>query len=147
MFTTLTAIDGSLLHAFWQGPLSNWAPRAVRIDGETYSTGEKRIMIAKALAFGDLAAAQAMRRLDDPKALKTLGRDVKGFQQSAWDALRPVISRDLLLHKLTQHPDILRTVLSAPQGRFVEASPYDRLWGVKLGIGDPACATPRNGRG
>lgn len=147
MFTTLTAIDGTPLHAFWQGPLSNWANRPVRIDGHTYPNGEARIMMAKAELFGDRLTLAEMYKTRDPRALKRLGKAVQGFRQEIWDAMRPVISRDLLVHKLAQHRDIRDAVLSAPKGRFVEASPYDDLWGVKLGVDDPRLLDPARWQG
>lgn len=147
MFTTLTAANGTLLHAFWKGPLSNWAPRAISIDGVRYPNGEARIMVAKAELFGDAATLAAMRKTSDPQKLKALGREVAGFRQAIWDAMRPVISRDLLLHKLAQHPDIREAVLGAPPGRFVEASPYDGLWGVKLDVTDPRLLDPTQWQG
>lgn len=147
MFTTLTAVTGTPLHAFWKGPLSNWAPRPVKIDGVRYANGEARIMMAKAELFGDAATLATMRKTEDPKRLKALGRDVAGFRQAIWDAMRPVISRDLLMRKLAQHTDIREAVLAAPPGRFVEASPYDGLWGVKLGAEDPRLLDPTQWQG
>jgi ribA/ribD-fused uncharacterized protein len=73
---------------------------------------------------------------DDPKAVRKLGRLVKGFDECVWKNNREeiVIMGNLL--KFRQNPKLLKKLLTTT-GTLVEASPYDRVWGIGLGASNP----------
>ena len=91
------------------------------------------MMIQKALLFGDDKIAEQMLRTTDPKQHKALGRRVRNFDAKTWDANKLRIVTEATYHKFTISSDAarLRTLLLATgESELVEASPFDRVWGI-----------------
>ena len=70
----------------------------------------------------------------DPKKVKALGRKVQNFDASKWEELRYQIMLDANIAKFSQNEDLKQLLLSPEyEGHgFVEASPYDGIWGVRM---------------
>lgn len=49
--------------------------------------------------------------------------------------------------KFGQNPELKEFLLGTGHQVLVEASPYDNIWGVKLGPNDPCIPDPHNWRG
>jgi len=100
------------------------------------------MMWRKALLFNDAETAQAI--LNEPSAAKAqiLGRQVRGFEKSRWDAVAKACVRDGVLLKFAQNDDIKRALLATGDRELVEASPKDAIWGIGL-TADAAERTPR----
>lgn len=112
--------------------LSQWAPSPFRLEGRLYPTAEHYMMAEKARLFGDAEALERILGAESPGAAKAYGREVRGFEQSAWEAAREEIVFRGSLAKAAQTPD-LRAFLLATQARvLVEASPRDAVWGIGL---------------
>ena len=109
------------------------------------------MMHHKALLFNDLPSAAAVLKAAHPRKAKTLGRAVANFDEATWAAARLQIVHDANVGKFTRavseqglcrgsggqgHPvatsgGSLRALLLATGEReLVEASPFDRIWGV-----------------
>ena len=115
---------------FWNGVFSNWYPSIFVVDGVKYNCGEQYMMYQKALLFGDLDVAEDILFEKDPKKQKALGRKVKGFDADKWNELSFDIMKKGLREKFEQN-HLLKTKLLASKGRtLVEASPFDRIWGI-----------------
>lgn len=116
-------------------PFSNFCPAPFEIGGNRFSCSEQYFMYRKAILFGDRNVAQ--RILDaygkNPKVFKDLGRQVKGFTKTKWFKHRDVIMYDALYHKFTQNPDLKRKLVETDRAVLVETSPFDAIWGIKLG--------------
>ena len=121
---------------FWNGPFSNWHITPMTVRDFEFNCCEQYFMTAKASMFQDRAIATQVVNTTDPKAQKALGRMINNFNKPMWDA----ISRDVMFRanfaKYTQNKDLHELLLST-QGELVEASPYDRLWGIGLSADDP----------
>lgn len=121
---------------FWSGPFSQWHRCKFAVDGVEYNCAEQYMMHQKALFFKDTETAKKIMETSSPKAQKALGRQVTSFDAGAWDG----VARDVVLRgnlaKFKQNPDLLATLL-ATKGTLVEASPYDKIWGIGLKEGDP----------
>lgn len=116
-------------------PFSNVYPASFEIGGNQFSCSEQYVMYRKAVLFGDNINAQ--RILDaykaHPKVFKDLGRQVKGFTMRKWIDNRDAIMYDALYHKFTQNPKLLTQLIDTKHAVLVETSPFDAIWGIKLG--------------
>ncbi|KAI0632590.1 hypothetical protein C8Q77DRAFT_1118368 [Trametes polyzona] len=69
-----------------------------------------------------------------PKEVKALGRKVAPFDEARWLAARERIVLEGTLHKFPQHPALRAELLATGERELVEASPRDRIWGVRFGM-------------
>ena len=92
-------------------------------------------MYNKAIVFDDQEVAEKIALEPEPEKQKALGRKVKGFDNKIWNAKREKIVENGNWWKFTQSKEgDLRKMLLETGGRLlVEASPYDRIWGVGYG--------------
>lgn len=126
--------------------LSQWAPTPFRSNGKRYATAEHWMMACKARLFKDEVREQAILEAPTPREAKALGRLVQGFNEQTWNVYRYQIVLAGTQLKFTQHLNAQDYLLSTT-GLLVEASPYDRIWGVGLGMGHPDLPFPSRWRG
>ncbi|MBP3657610.1 MAG: NADAR family protein [Clostridia bacterium] len=127
--------------------LSQWWLGDFTVEGVTYCCMEQYMMAGKARMFGDgetLARIMASTKQAD---IKALGREVRGFEASVWDEAKHALILSGNYHKFAQHPGLRQYLLSTGDAVLVEASPYDRIWGVRLGIDHPDIANPLKWQG
>ena len=135
--------DGSI------GPscLSQWWPAPFTVDGVTFPTAEHYMMWSKARLFGDEATAARVLAVSHPNEAKTLGRQIRAFDETVWARERFAIVTAAGLAKFDQS-DALRSFLVGTGERvLVEASPLDRVWGIGLSATEPAADDPSRWRG
>ncbi len=115
---------------FWGGCLSNWYISPFVVNGIEYNCGEQYMMHQKAILFNDKQTASEIMKAYVPKKQKELGRKIKNFDTVVWDSVKYNIVKAGLLEKFKQNED-LKLFLSANKGcQMVEASPFDRIWGI-----------------
>lgn len=143
---------------FWNGWLSNfaWAPMKVKCaDGVTHNffSSEQYFMWHKAYHFKDYKVLNEIENLmfDDTSSseAKALGRKVKNFNEEEWNKISYDIMFKGCLAKFSQNK-VLFDLITSPEyddKHFVEASPYDCIWGVGLGEADERIADENNWRG
>ena len=92
-------------------------------------------MYNKAMVFDDQEIADKIALEPEPGKQKALGRKVKGFDSKIWNAKREKIVEDGNWWKFTQSKegDLRKKLLNTGDRLLVEASPYDRIWGVGYG--------------
>ncbi|CAG6392457.1 NADAR family protein [Streptomyces cocklensis] len=129
------------------GCLSQWWPAPFTVDGVTYATAEHWMMAGKARLFGDHDAEQRALAAGHPKAAKTVGRTVRGFDDAVWERERFALVAEGSRHKFGQHPDLRRFLLATAERVLVEASPLDRVWGIGLAADDERADDPARWRG
>lgn len=140
---------------FWKGSVfSNWHMRPMVVDDVRYNCGEQFMMAEKARLFGDSIANHGEKSAEHlimqataPGVQKALGKAVKGFVESVWKANDVAIVRRGLLAKAEQHPDIYEQLMATEGTTLVEASPYDRIWGIGLAADDRRALDRRQWRG
>ncbi|WPG99369.1 Hypothetical protein R9X50_00218300 [Acrodontium crateriforme] len=122
---------------FWReteaqyGFLSQWYDSTFQVDGVEYRTAEMWMMVQKARLFGDEDIAQKMMQTTNPKEHQALGRKAKGFDRKKWDEHKSRIVEEGNYHKFTKTtPEMKMWLLETGDRELVEASPYDRIWGV-----------------
>lgn len=121
---------------------SQWFPCDFEVDGVNYHTSEQYMMSQKALLFGDQEVYQQIMAADNPGDYKALGRKIHNFDEAVWNAHKFEIVTAGNVAKFGQNREMLEYLLSTGDKIPVEASPYDGIWGVKLGIEDERIQNP-----
>jgi ribA/ribD-fused uncharacterized protein len=132
---------------FWNGIYSQWHKAPMTIDGVQYNCCEQYMMHQKALTFGDLEIAEEVLQTSNPKDQKGLGRQIKSFNKDKWDSVCLGIVYKGNLEKFRQNPDLLAELLSTGDRLLVEASPFDKIWGIGMAEEDPGVDDPANWKG
>jgi len=122
--------------------LSQWWPAPFTVDGERFASAEHYMMWRKALLFDDFVTAGRILAAGHPKQAKTLGREVRGFDEGTWTAARFDIVVAASVAKFGQHPELGAFLLGTANRVLVEASPVDRVWGIGLAAGDERAGDP-----
>jgi len=134
---------------FWQteSPFSQWHPARFVVDGVSFNCAEQYMMYGKAMLFGDEEVAQKILRASSPIQQKKLGRNVKNFDQGAWEANCKRIVYEGNYAKFAQNEDLLHKLLQTAGTTLVEASPVDPIWGIGLAEDDPSALDRKQWRG
>lgn len=105
------------------------------------------MMHAKAKLFSDETAPVKIMATADPERQKFSGRDVPPYDDNKWQQVRKDVVYQACRAKFTQNPQLLNQIMSTGTRQFVEASPYDRVWGVGLSHTDPRAEDPTQWKG
>ncbi|MEU4745283.1 NADAR family protein [Actinosynnema sp. NPDC023658] len=132
-------IGAECLSQWWEGPYS--------VDGTTYRTAEHFMMCGKALLFGDEHTARRVLAARTPREAKSLGRQVRGFDEDTWVANRMDIVVRGNLAKFGADDRLREFLLGTGDRVLVEASPLDRVWGIGLAADDERATDPASWRG
>ena len=132
---------------FWSGPFSQWYPSPFTIDGVKYNYAEQYMMAAKALLFKDHSSRKKIMKTNSPREQKALGRKVENFDQGKWNSVAREVVFKGNMAKFSQNADLKKELLSTGTKILVEASPYDKVWGIGLAADDPNALRPKNWRG
>ncbi|GGH57319.1 hypothetical protein GCM10008014_28860 [Paenibacillus silvae] len=134
---------------FWHtaSPFSQWHPADFIVNGLQYTSAEQYMMHQKALLFGDLKIAEQIMSTNSASVQKKLGRQVKGFDQTVWEAECQRIVYEGNQAKFTQNEELLAALLATRGTTLVEASPDDRIWGVGLAEDNPRIRNRSTWRG
>jgi ribA/ribD-fused uncharacterized protein len=124
-------------HFFWDGPFSQWYSCDIIYKDIKFGCAEQAMMYSKAILFGDEEIAEKILNTDNPRSQKALGRQVRNFDPVLWDQHKFDIVLGINLKKFDQNLDLKETLLNTDCEYFVEASPYDTIWGIGLGENDP----------
>ncbi len=128
---------------FWNEWPSNWHPAEfdIEVNGVNchfYNT-EQYFMYMKAIVFGDEEIAKQILEDGNPRKVKALGRKVQNYDDAVWNEKRYQIMLKANVAKFSQNEDLKQMLLSPEyEGHgFVEASPYDKVWGVRMFESNP----------
>lgn len=97
-----------------------------------FKTAEHAVHFFKAMLFNDIETADKIMMTDYPKVAKSLGREVKNFNNFTWNNNKEVIYFDVIKAKFTdeRNKDIKQKLIDTGESILVECSPYDRIWGI-----------------
>lgn len=116
---------------FWNGIYSQWYLADIVIDEIKYNCCEQYMMAQKARTFGDFDTAMRVMRESSPREQKTLGRQVKNFNPDIWNAVaRDIVFRGNMAKFSDAHMDLQDQLYQTAGTLLVEASPYDKVWGI-----------------
>jgi predicted NAD-dependent protein-ADP-ribosyltransferase YbiA (DUF1768 family) len=115
------------------------------------------MMFQKARLFKDEDIAIEVLRAETPRQVRSLGRKVKNFDEATWLKHRREIVRHGNILKFTRavteegykkgspsgnylEGSLLDTLLHTGDRELVEASPFDRIWGIGFKAADAEAA-------
>lgn len=122
--------------------LSQWYPCKIHLNGNVFHSAEQYMMAQKAMLFQDKQTFERIMKADNPRQCKALGREVKGFDEKMWDAAKYKIVLDANYLKFTQNDKLRRFLLATGKDILVEASPYDKVWGIGMDEKSPDANNP-----
>lgn len=111
---------------------SQWFPFEFKENGISYKTAEHYMMAGKAKLFNDNEILERILKAETPNQAKSLGRKVKNFDPQRWDDHKYEIVKQGNLLKFSQHEKFKEFLLSTNDQILVEASPYDKIWGIGM---------------
>lgn len=134
-----TSVDASCL--------SQWFACAFEVEGVSYATAEHFMMAEKARLFGDREALARIVSVKTPAEAKAIGREVRGYDEAAWERARfhSVVRGNFA--KFGQNAELRDYLVSTGHRILVEASPRDRIWGIGMGASNPDAHDPARWRG
>lgn len=114
-------------------PFSNWyySPFTNK-EGFIFQTNEHYMMWRKAMLFNDQLNATKIINSENPKIAKSIGRQVKNFDDDIWKENAKSIVLEGLILKFSQNKKLAELLISTKNKFLVEASPYDKIWGIGL---------------
>ena len=137
---------------FWKtnekyGFLSNWYESPFVKDGIKFLNSEQYFMWKKQQLFDPLNKSLEKKIIEtnNPKTMKDLGRLVKNFNQTVWDKEKYDIMKAALIEKFSQNQDLKKALLDTKDVVLVEASPYDKIWGIGINEKDAINNKPWKG--
>ena len=137
MKTNLKVYDKHV--AFWGSAFSNFYPCSFTEGGKVWKNSEQCFMAKKAEYFKDMEILEEILKAETPEKAKKLGRKVKNFDAEKWSKVCFDKMYDAVYAKFSQNNDLKELLLSSDfEGKsFVEGSPFDAIWGVKMDWRNP----------
>lgn len=140
-------MTGERFTFFLDGPFSQWMESPFDLDSQRYVCAEQWMMAEKARLFGDKPARAAILNTPHPDEHKALGRTITPFDDAVWRAHAQAIVHRGNRAKFLQNPELLEQLRVTRGTTLVEASPFDRLWGIGLLASDPRAQNRATWRG
>jgi ribA/ribD-fused uncharacterized protein len=128
--------------------LSQWYPAGFEDEANNfYATAEHYMMAQKAILFEDLAALKAVFASESPQVAKKVGRSVQNFKAEVWEQHSYEFVKKGNYLKFSQHQNLRIFLIETAPCVIVEASPYDKIWGIGLKQQDPLALHPSTWQG
>ena len=127
--------------------LSQWYPSPFRVDGVLYPTAEHFMMAAKARLFRDREILARIVAAPDPGLALSLGRQVRGYEPSAWEQARfdAVVAGNTA--KFSQNPSLSKYLCGTAGKVLAQATPLETIWGIGLSPEHRDATNPSKWRG
>ena len=141
---------------FWSGRklrevnkncFSQWYPSKFIVGGKEYQYAEQFMMAKKAELFNDIENLHKIMTASSPQTIKKLGREVQNFDPVVWNEKKFEIVVQGNLAKFSQNPELRNFILSTGNKILVEASPYDKIWGIGMNESSPDVIFPEKWKG
>ncbi|ANB50836.1 hypothetical protein [Powai lake megavirus] len=97
-----------------------------------YYNAEQYMMAQKALLFGDGDILLKILNEKNPSKIKSLGRKIVNFDNDYWNKYKYDIVASGNRLKFQQNPKLMEQLQNTGNKILVEASPYDKIWGIGL---------------
>ena len=126
---------------------SQWYDCTFMAGGVEYKTAEQYMMAQKALLFDDKKIYEEIMAASHPNEYKKLGRKISNFNEEVWNTHKMQIVIQGNLAKFGQNKELQEFLLQTGDRILVEASPYDKIWGIGLAADTPDIENPATWRG
>lgn len=147
MITTDTHVyfySGGTIYSNWHETVRQFTDP---LNGNlAFNSTEQAFMWWKAAFFQDHKIATILETETDPKTVKRLGREIKGYDDKAWECVRLGYMIYVNLLKYQQNERWGAELTLTGDRILVEASPYDRIWGIGRSVEEAAAGAVWNGR-
>lgn len=131
------------------GGLSPWAPSPFVDHGRDsvrYKCSEQYVMATKALVNDNpRLRAKILANGDDPKLCRALGREIAPFDEEEWARVREDVVLRANFLKFSQNEALRHMLLGTGDLILVEASPWDRIWGIGISVDEALAGKPWKG--
>ena len=124
---------------FWKpsgnyGFLGNWYFSPFIKNEIRFINNEQYFMWEKQQLFDNTNVSLEKNILEttNPALIRNLGRLVKNFNQTVWDTKKYDIMKRGLIEKFSQNKELKKALLNTNDAILVEASPYDKIWGIGI---------------
>jgi len=142
----LTVYEEEGIAFFWKGILSQWwlSQFYSYYVKEWVTCAEQAMMLSKAYYFGDRDTFNLILSSSSPREQKRLGRLVRDFSECEWSLVRfDIVVKNNYDRARLDRP-FQDALLSTRGLSLVEASPYDRIWGIGMDVGNPEILNREN---
>ena len=135
--------------AFWGSEFSNFYPCSFQEGDYYWKSSEQCFMVKKAEYFKDNEILEEILKAETPDKAKKLGRKVKNFDAEKWSEVCFEKMYEAVYAKFSQNSNLKELILSDEfKGKgFVEGSPFDEIWGVKMDWRNPDIDNEENWQG
>lgn len=116
------------------GYLSNWYPSNFTLNDVNFSSMEQFMMYRKAICFNDEAVAAQILSTNDVAEIKSLGRQVSGYDENMWNGIRQIVVYEGLLAKFSQNGELKTKLKATGNALLAECAVKDRIWGIGLSM-------------
>lgn len=113
--------------------LSQWWKCSFTENNIQFCCAEQYMMYKKAILFKDYECARKILQCNDPRRIKSYGRIVANFDEKIWDAQKYQIVLEGNILKFSQNETLYHFLMQTGNKILVEASPYDKIWGIGMG--------------
>lgn len=125
---------------------SQWFPRGFTLDNIFYPTAEHYMMVEKARLF-EPSRIEMVLKAKTTKEVKLLGRSIKNFDEKIWKDKSFDIVYKGNIAKFSQNQDLKEFIFSTGNKVIVEASLYDKIWGIGMLENDKNASFPMKWNG
>lgn len=105
------------------------------------------MMAEKARLFKDEEILKEILQSKHPKQIKELGRKVRNFDEEVWKKKRYSIILNGNYAKFLQNEGQRQFLIGTKNRVLVEASPYDKIWGIGMAADDENIENPLEWKG
>ena len=130
-----------------KSPLSNFSmDYPITINDQRYTCNEQYIQSEKAKLFGDFRKADLIMRTIDPRRMKAIGRDIKGYKDTVWKDHSHKVIYECVRQKIFQYRE-MQDYLLKTGSRLIGEGTTDKHFGVGLHISNPLIMNPKEWHG
>jgi ribA/ribD-fused uncharacterized protein len=114
------------------GFMSNFYPCKFTVGTNTFNCSEQYFMKMKQEVFDNSnhALGEKIMNETNPIKIKKLGREVSNYNEQVWNQQRYKHMYNGNYLKYSQNPELKNQLLATGSKILVEASPYDKIWGI-----------------
>jgi ribA/ribD-fused uncharacterized protein len=129
---TEKVIDNHIFFFTGASRLSNFHPAPFTVDDTRFINSEQYIQAKKSSLFKSPEVTAKIMASSNPGEMKRLTKNLPNFCQKTWEENAQEIAHTAILHKFQQNKNLLQYLISTGDKVLVEASPYDKWWGIGL---------------
>ena len=112
-----------------------------------YRTAEHWMMFNKAALFDSSDIGDRIMNAETPAEAKNLGRRVANFDPEVWDDIKYDMVVEGNRAKFSQNKQLKDYLLGTGNKILVEASPWDKIWGIGLATNEVGFDNPNKWEG